>query len=265
MIHLKTERREYFMKFVKLIIIIFVGTIFFYNTCFAQDLPEQTPVRDPLEGYNRVMFTINDKLDKYFMKPVAEFYNKIMPAPLNLGVDNVFNNLLGTQLIINDSLQANFYQSTLDTWRTLIDSTVGVGGVFDVGERIGLPFNMNGFGLTMTKWGYTNSNYFVLPFLGPSTIRDAIGTTADVYSGAPTYFDNMALRNSLYATYLLDKRAQLLRFQNVYEEMAIDPYIFQRTAYLQHRDYLVQRVSELNNPYTAENTKAMKRDYYIVE
>ncbi len=255
------------MKFVKHIIVVFVGAIFFYSLtpCFAQDLPEHVPPRDPLEGYNRVVFTINDKLDKYVVKPAAEFYNKIIPRPLNLGIDNIFNNISGTESIFNDLLQANFYQSTRDIWRFAIDSTVGVGGLFDVGQRVGLPYQVNGFGLTLTKWGYKNSTYFVLPFYGPKTIRDTLAMPVNIYTTVTPYLDNVALRNSLYAIFLLDKRAQLLRFQNVYDEMAIDPYIFQRTAYLQRQAYLVERVSELNNPYTAENTKAMVRDYYIAE
>ncbi len=256
-----------FMKFSKFIIVVFVSAVLFYGmtTCFAQDMPELAPVHDPLVGYNRVMFTINDKLDKYIVKPTAEFYNKIVPRPLNLGIDNIFNNISGTAIILNDLLQANFYQSTRDAWRFAINTTVGVGGTFDIGQRVGLSFDTNGFGLTLMKWGYENSAYFVVPLLGPKTIRDTIAIPANVYTVPITYFANMALRNSLFGVGLLDKRAQLLRFQKVYDEMAIDPYIFQRSAYLQHRAYLAQRVSELNNPYTAENTKAMKRDYYITE
>ncbi len=267
------------MRLSKLVItsVICSVCVLGFSTSYSQEMPDQLaqqdpltlqdhPVQhDPLEPYNRVVFTINDKLDKYIIKPAAEFYNKVIPRPLNIGIDNIFNNVDGTKIILNDLLQANFFQSARDTWRFAINTTVGVGGLFDVGQRVGLPYQANGLGLTLTKWGYKNSAYFVVPLLGPKTIRDTLAIPADIYSTVTPYLPNVDLRNSLFAISLLDKRAQLLRFQGVYDEMAIDPYIFQRDAYLQHHAYLAQRLAELNNPYTADNTKAMKRDYYIAE
>ena len=241
-----------------------------FNDDFSDDFdafnaaPIET-VSDPLSQYNRTMFKINDKLDKYLIKPVAELYNKIIPRPLNLGVDNFFNNLLGTQIIVNDLLQANFYQSTRDSWRFAIDTTVGVGGFFDIGDRVGLPYEQNGVGLTLAKWGYVNSSYLVLPLLGSSTIRDAISLPIDYFLTPIPYVANIALRNSLFGLGLLDKRALFLGFQGVYNEMALDPYIFMRNAYLQRRTYLIKRVDELDNPYTTQNTRQLKRNYYLNE
>lgn len=231
----------------------------------AELLAEPAAPSDPLEKYNRIMFHINDNLDRYIMKPAAELYNKIIPRPLNLGIDNFYHNALGVQLVLNDLFQANFYQATRDTWRFLMDTTVGAGGLFDIGQRIGLEYQPNDFGLTLAKWGYENSSFFVIPVLGPSTIRDTLSMPVNYFSDPTVYFADVEVRNSITGVYFLDKRAQLLRFQNVYEEMAIDPYIFQRNAYLQRRAYLVGRLKELDNPYTTQNTQALRRDYYINE
>lgn len=221
--------------------------------------------KDPLIKYNRFMFEVNEKLDKYIMKPAAELYNKIMPRPLNTGLDNVFHNFQAPKIIVNDALQANFYQATQDCWRLVLNTTVGVGGLFDVGDTLGLQYKPNDFGLTLAKWGYENSSFFVLPGLGPSTIRDTLTLPAEYVTTPQSYIDDVALRNSLRAVEILDKRAQLLRFQGVYDQMALDPYVFQRNAYLQRRSYLMERNKELDNPYTTQNTQVLKRDYYINE
>lgn len=267
------ENNEVTMKLFKcfFIFILSFGLLMTFSAGFADDngqmdyIPQVDAPSDPLIVYNRFMFTINDNLDKYAVKPLAEFYNKIIPRPLNTGIDNFFYNVDGTKDILNDLLQANFYQATRDSWRFVVDTTAGVGGMFDIGERIGLPYEANGFGLTLAKWGYKNSTFFVLPLFGPSTIRDAVSMPLDYYSTPFPYVANIDIRNSLFGVDLLDRRAVLLRFQDVYDEMAIDPYVFQRNAFLQRRTYLIGRTKKLNNPYTAENTQELHRNYYLNE
>jgi len=214
--------------------------------------------KDPLEGYNRFAYKVNDTLDKYIAKPASHIYNSVMPRPLNNMVNRAFENLDTIPTVLNDLLQANFYQATSDTWRLAINSTIGIGGAFDVAADMGLEYNVEDFGLTLAKWGWTNSVYFVIPILGPSTIRDALGRPVNYTMSVFPYIRKVFWRNSLYVWYLLNQRAQLLRFQKVFDQAAIDPYVFTRNAYLQRRAYLIERDNELNDPY---NKKDMKKYY----
>jgi|GEM_PF-564215 phospholipid-binding lipoprotein MlaA len=213
-------------------------------------LQETSSPKDPLEPINRFIFGFNEQFDKLIFKPVAELYNKIVPRPMNIALDDFFNNLAEMPVIINDLLQANFYQATSDGWRLAINSTVGIGGIFDFASDAGLEKNDQGFGLTLAKWGYVQSNYFVVPFIGPSTIRDTISIPVYYYTTVFPLIDNVPVRNTMLGLRYVDLRARLLRFQSVYDQIAIDPYVFMRSAYLQRRAYQIKRVSELDNPYT---------------
>lgn len=217
------------------------------QTAYTQNQPK---VDDPWESMNRVIFSFDDALDEYFLKPVAELYNKIMPKPLNRGIHNIYENVSNVQNIGNDLLQANFYQATSDTWRLFINTTAGLGGTFDVASDIGLYQNDEDFGLTLARWGYTESRYVVLPFFGPSTIRDTIGMPIDYYAFSPyPRIENMRLRYSLYALDIVNQRAQLLKYQDLYEKFSLDKYTFVRDAYLQRRAGQIQRNKELSDPY----------------
>lgn len=208
----------------------------FTVSCFAQN------PQDPYEGFNRAMFTFNDKLDIYLLKPVATFYNKIMPRPLNQGVHNFFNNINTLPTIANDVLQLNLYQAGNDLWRVTINTTVGIGGLFDVASRMNLPFYSNDFGLTLAKWGYKNSNYLVLPFFGSSTIRDGLGLPVDYFAfSVYPYIDPQTARYEVYGLGVVDKRAQLLKVQPVLEEVAFDNYAFMRNAYMQRRAFQIEQ------------------------
>lgn len=213
----------------------------------AETLDDAVTNKDPLERVNRAFFTFNDKLDTYLVKPIAELYNAIMPKPLNKGVHNFFNNLGEIPTIANDLLQFNFFQMTNDVWRLVINSTLGVGGFVDMATRMNLAYFQNDFGLTLSYWGYEDSNYFVLPFFGPSTIRDGfIGMPVD-YFGFSVYplIQPKSTRYGVLGLYTIDNRANLLQFEPVLEEAAIDKYVFMRNAYLQHRAFQRDQVKHL--------------------
>lgn len=200
---------------------------------------------DPYEGFNRAMFNFNERLDEAVLKPVATFYNVIVPKPLNRGIHNVFNNLGNLPTIANDLLQVNFHQAANDFWRFGINSTVGIGGLFDVATTLQLPAYNNDFGLTLARWGYEQSNYLVLPFFGPSSIRDGISLPVDYFAfSIYPYIGQDTIRYGLYSLGVIDRRARLLQYQPILEEAAIDKYTFVRNAYRQHRSY---QVSTLNN------------------
>ncbi len=218
------------------------------------DQPELDTKKDPYEPFNRVMYNFNDFLDNAVLKPVATFYNKIMPKPLNKGIKNFYANIDTIPTVINDALQGNFYQTASDSWRLIINSTVGILGFFDVATATGLEPNKEDFGLTLAQWGYKNSNYLVLPFFGPSTPRDAIGLPVDYYAfSIYPYIKPPIRRYELYGLGVVARRADLLSFENVLEQASIDKYAFLRDAYLQRRAYLIQRNKELGDPYLEKN------------
>ena len=201
---------------------------------------------DPYENYNRHAFKLNQTLDKIFFKPIATVYKTILPWPITKGISNFFSNLEQVPTIINDLLQGEFYDATSDTWRLLINSTIGVAGFIDVATRIGLPDHHQDFGLTLAKWGYTSSAYLVVPILGPRTIRDTISWGMDygVFSVYP-YINDVPWRNGLIYGSFINARAQLLDFDQAIKQASFDPYVFQRNAYLQRRNYLIRERNNL--------------------
>ncbi len=210
--------------------------------------------QDPYESFNRGIYEFNELLDKVLLKPIATFYNAVVPRPLNKGISNFFANIDTLPTIANDILQINIYQAANDGWRFVINSTIGILGFFDVASEIGLEPNKEDFGLTLAEWGYKNSNYLVLPFFGPSTPRDAIGLPVDYYLfSIYPYIHPLLDRYALYGLGVISRRAALLSFQNVMEEVAVDKYVFLRDAYMQRRAYLMQRNKELGDPYLEQN------------
>lgn len=209
----------------------------------APELPAATPIPDPYIRYNQAVFSFNDKFDTYFMKPVAEFYNTIMPPPFNKGIHNFFRNIDELPTIANDLLQLHLYQFANDAWRFVINSTVGIAGFIDVATYIGLPHYQNDFGLTLAHYGYHGSAYWIWPFLGSYTIRDGIiGLPVDYYIFSPySYIKPKSTRYGVLGLYFIDYRANLLQYQPLFEEAAIDKYIFVRNAYMRNRNYKIEQ------------------------
>jgi phospholipid-binding lipoprotein MlaA len=193
---------------------------------------------DPWEGFNRSVYTFNDTMDRYFMRPVAKGYRAVTPDPVEDGLGNAFNNLLEVRNIVNDILQWKWGQAANDTGRFLVNSTVGIVGLFDVAQHIGLPENDGGedFGQTLAVWGVGSGPYVVLPFLGPSTLRDGLGLPIDNQMDLIGYIDHVPTRNTTWAVSLVDTRAGLLEAE---ELISGDRYTFLRDAYLQRREYVI--------------------------
>jgi phospholipid-binding lipoprotein MlaA len=239
---------------------LFIATLFLVNfSCaisYAAD-PIQTEQtyqpkkeHDPLEGYNRLMFRVNEELDDYFLKPIAELYRKIVPRPLARGVRHMYSNVGMLPTTANDILQGNFYQATSDAWRFAVNSTFGIAGFYDLSSKIGLDDNHEDFGLTLARWGYVNSTYVVLPLFGPSTIRDTMSMPVDYYAfSIYSHIEDDQVKNALYALGAVSQRAALLDYQSLYNKVAIDKYAFVRNAYLQKRQAEIQRNTELSDPY----------------
>lgn len=201
---------------------------------FAQQDFQQ---RDPWEGFNRKIFVFNDTLDHYIVKPAAKGYEKVLPDYVEQRVSNVFSNLGEITNVINDVLQGKLFQAGNDGGRFLVNSTVGLIGMYDVAKKVGLTkSDGEDFGQTLNAWGVGEGPYVVLPFLGSYTVSAAAGSAVDSQFDPVRRIDHVPTRNTTYGVGLLDTRATLLEAE---ELISGDKYTFVRDAYLQRRDYLI--------------------------
>lgn len=201
--------------------------------CFAQE--ENNP--DPWQGWNRAIFNFNDKVDRWFLKPVAKGYKAVTPDPIELGISNIFSNIGEVPNVINGALQGDFKGAGYDTGRFLVNSTLGVGGLLDVAKHMNLPADTpEDFGQTLAAWGVGQGPYLVLPLMGPSTLRDAAGMPVDWYTDPTTYISHERTEIGVKALSILDMRAGLLELE---KNITGDRYVFIRDVYLQRRAYLI--------------------------
>jgi phospholipid-binding lipoprotein MlaA len=202
--------------------------------------PAKKDPRDPWERMNRSIYSFNRAVDHAVLRPVARGYQKVTPSFVRTGVSNFFDNLDYPIVIANDLLQARFKQAGADTGRLLMNTTLGIGGLLDPASSAGLTKYDNDFGLTLARWGAGKGPYLMLPFLGPSDVRDGAGRIPDSYASPRNYIGNTTVHYSLWAVALLDARYRLLSTDQLLDS-AYDPYLFLKNAYLQRRDFLESR------------------------
>lgn len=198
---------------------------------------------DPLEGFNRTMFSFNDTVDKVALKPAAQAYDTVVPTPIQHGVGNFFGNIGDVWSSINQLLQGRIEQGVSTFMRVAINTTFGLGGVLDVATEARLPREKSDFGQTLGKWGVGSGPYVVLPFFGPSTLRDTAGMPVDLYGDLWTYKRPVRWRNVGAVVRIVDRRAQLLDASTLLEDAALDKYDFVRDAYLQRRQSQINGAS----------------------
>ncbi|EHA13984.1 VacJ family lipoprotein [Halomonas sp. HAL1] len=217
--------------------------------CASTQTVENTNPDDPWEGFNRKVFAFNDVLDRYALKPVARGYRTITPDPVETGVGNFFSNLGEVRTALNSVLQGKPANAGLATSRFLINSTVGIGGLLDYATLMEITADKEDFGQTLAVWGWDDSRYLVLPFLGPSTLRDTTGLPADIAAYPVTYVEDDTVRISLTALNLIDTRAGLLDQE---ELIRGDRYRFIRDAYLQSRQFEVSDGKLGDDPFASD-------------
>jgi phospholipid-binding lipoprotein MlaA len=176
--------------------------------------------KDPYEGFNRAMFAVNEGID-VVLKPVAQGYDDVAPMPVKAGIGNFFGNIWDVWIS--------------DVGRVLVNTTIGIGGAFDIASEMGLEKHSEDFGQTLGTWGVGDGPYLYWPIIGPRTTRDTLGWGVDFYADPVTNLHDVPLRNSLSGVRLIDTRASLLASDKVVEEAAFDKYNYIRDAYLQHR------------------------------
>jgi phospholipid-binding lipoprotein MlaA len=195
--------------------------------------------RDPLEGMNRKVYAFNDKVDSWVLRPVATGYRDWVPGELRDRVRNFFGNLADPLIGVNNLLQGKFEDGFFDFARFGFNSTFGLLGLHDVATDMGYEKHNEDFGQTFGRWGAGTGPYLVLPFLGSSNVRDGLGSGVDFYFDPLSELRPYRAQYALWATRLVQVRADLLEASRILEEAALDRYTFQRDAYLQRRRSLV--------------------------
>lgn len=199
-------------------------------TAFAVD-------SDPLEPINRKIHTFNDKADTYVLRPLAKGYRTVTPQPVERSISRFFGNLMEVNSTFNSVLQAKFGKAAHHGGRFLINSTVGVLGFFEVAEPMGLErIDGEDFGQTLAVWGVGSGPYIVIPFLGPSTLRDGPSRYVDTFLDPVLTMDHVPTRNTVQGVSVISGRASLLDAEAL---ISGDKYSFMRDAYLQRRAYLI--------------------------
>ncbi len=217
-------------------------------------------ISDPLEPLNRGIFWFNDTLDVYVFEPVAEGYDYVVPDPLQRGFSNFFSNLKYPAYLVSDLVQFKFEQAGNHTLRFLINSTAGVVGFFDIAEEYGFEPHYEDFGTALGYHGVPSGPYIVLPFLGPSNLRDGTGRLVDAFLSPTVYLSSFGVSDDaalfipigLYALDSINTRAELLEAIKSGKEASLDFYLFARSAYTQKRESLIHDGIPQKDPFEDE-------------
>lgn len=195
--------------------------------------------RDPMEGFNRSMHGFNKFMDKAVFDPVGKVYKTVVPNPLDRGITNFFNNIGEITVFANNVLQFKLARAASDAARFVVNSTLGIGGLFDVATGMGLVRHHEDFGQTLGHWGIGSGPFLVAPFLGPTSFRDALGFGVDTFLNPITYVDPDATRAGLMSLNYIDFKTDNKGARNLIGEASVDEYEFLKNAYLERRRGLV--------------------------
>lgn len=199
------------------------------------DPPTAGQIADPWESFNRAMFAVNEELDAGLIYPLTSAYVGLVPSLVRQGIGNAFNNAQDLWSAVNNLLQGKFENATIMTLRFAWNSTFGVAGILDMATEFGMERTPEDFGQTLGVWGMRPGPYLVLPFFGPSTVRDAVGLPLDI-AASPAYAINQgSFRPVTTALQILDQRSKLLNASRILDEIALDKYSFVRDAFLKRR------------------------------
>ena len=211
---------------------------------------------------NRSIYKFNTGFDNVIMKPVSKGYKAVAPTFVVKGINNFFNNLRDVITVINDLLQFKLKHAANDGTRVLMNTTVGILGFVDVHSMSGGERRKEDFGQTLGYWGWNNSAYLVIPFLGPSTLRDGVGLLTDtLYFDPISYINDPRTRNQVRLAQFIDARTELLNATDILDQASLDPYAFQRDAFLQYRDGLVNDNPNQNSLHEDENLMSDLESY----
>lgn len=216
---------------------LFVATLFTCGLNFAAEGAGEKDNPDPWETSNRRTHKFNNSVDKGVLKPVARAFKFLTPLRIGEGINNAFRNVSDVSSIANQFMQGKPRAGARNILRVLINSTLGVFGIFDVASRMRLRYDPEDFGQTLAVWGVPRGPYFVIPFMGPSTVRDAVGRVGNIFTSPMTYVPlGLPIKVAIQSVNVVAQRSQLLSLEFI---ISGDEYEFFRNSYLQRRDYLI--------------------------
>jgi phospholipid-binding lipoprotein MlaA len=218
---------------------LLAAAVLLLSGCAAYRAGPDGETLDPLESVNRPIFSFNMTLDRWVLRPIAKGYDTAAPKPVRHAVTNFFSNWRTPVWVVNHALQGNVPAAARQTGRFAINTTLGLGGIIDAARDAKLPAEKTGFGTTLGKWGAGDGPFLMLPILGPSNPRDAIGFFADRYIDPLSNYKNSSRRDKLLILRIIERRRQLLSADKAIREAA-DQYIFVREAYLQNRRFQIK-------------------------
>ncbi len=221
---------------MKSLMVVFSAVTFALSGCASF---RAAPSSDPLEPVNRGIYSFNNTFDHYLFRPIAKGYDAVVPNPIKTGVGNVFQNASDAQSLVSDALQLKGQKFGDDLGRVMLNTTFGLGGIFDLATPMGIERGNEDIGQTLGYWGVGAGPYLVIPFLGPSTVRDVVGRYADGKIDPVSLVSSVPVRNSLMGTRVVDARVGLFPAEALMNQAALDRYTFLRSAYLQRRQSLV--------------------------
>ncbi|MFK7974830.1 MAG: VacJ family lipoprotein [Halioglobus sp.] len=213
-------------------LLVLLSLSLFLSSAYAAD----EPVGDPWESVNRQVFAFNEGVDRYFVRPIAKGYRWLVPDPVERSLSRFVSNIGEVNNVFNAVLQGSPEGVVNGTGRFLINSTVGLAGLFDVASSIGLEHTPTDFGQTLYVWGVDSGPFVVLPVLGPRTLRGGAGAAVDSLATLPYALNEYSEVWGYYGLELVDTRSRLLDAE---ELISGDKYIFTRNAYLQRRQYFL--------------------------
>ena len=225
------ERKHFILNAKSILLILLLVTT---GCATTSNMSADFNPDDPYEKSNRKVFEFNNKIDKLFLRPVTDFYDKATPEFAQTSITNFFANLDDIRISINNLLQGNVVESMSDITRFFINSIFGLGGFFDVASEMGLEKHSEDFGQTLGKWGAKPGPYLMLPFLGPSTTRDAFTFVGDTALAPALSLDDNAARVGLISLDLINTYSA---FTGIADIESKDQYAFLRDAYLERRKY----------------------------
>ena len=235
----------------KLIKILMSVSVALVAGCATTQQTERVAKIDPFESINRAVFTFNENADEYVIKPAAEAYQFVLPEFVRTGVTNFFSNIGDVFVAVNNLLQGKPGNAANDIGRFLVNSTIGILGLFDVATDAGLEKNKEDFGQTLGVWGVPSGPYVVLPLFGASSVRDTAGLVVDIKTDFILNSDHLNHDQKVGSTVLrvINQRANLLNASQLLEDAAFDKYSFLRDSYLQRRR---NQVYDGNPPLSAD-------------
>nr|VFJ75953.1 MAG: phospholipid-binding lipoprotein MlaA [Candidatus Kentron sp. FW] len=219
-------------------IILFLFLYILTNGCVGSEIDEEWGDGDPLEDTNRVFYGVNDILDDVLLEPIAETYVDYTPAVIQSGISNFFDNLAYPGVIINNILQGKIGHGLEGIGRFLINTILGIGGLFDPATHLGFERHQEDLGQTLGTWGAGEGGYLVVPLVGPNSVRDVPGLVANLFTNL-LYYAESSVMFPLFVIDAIDRRADYLTVTRLRDQVALDPYLFTREGYRERRKHLI--------------------------